>query len=435
MKYFLTIMPVHFQPVIDKWKIVLEKRYHEKFEEVKILNINNNEYCDKSIRSYRFLNKPQNYSSLNKYLSNSKRFKALVKSLLQKQKDLLILPYSTSNLFVSNKRVLILGPNSNLATYFDNKINAYKLFKKLKINTPKFHLIKNKSKYVVRKPFYISAAFSSGTDQSRLISNQNDYSNYLSRIKSINNAYPFISVDYIKNIKYFVETSCMVISDKKIEVLSILDEVKRGIACIGNIYPSTVSNIQKEKIIKISKKIGTYIAKKGYRGPFGCGFFITNDNILYVSDLNPRRQGFYMGDICISKTNIPKLELDIYQGNDSATNGYLDKKVCKCWAYSLVHADNFIKLKANCFKKRGIEELRKKGINFFSFYKKGVFFQRGSPFGYMTISDMFVNEEVFNKKKAHLIDNLTKVNSGSNLLWDRILYKLLSLYENKSSSI
>lgn len=435
MKYFLTILPIHFQPVIDKWKVVLEKRYHEKFEEIKILNIGSNGYYDKSIKSYRFLNKPQNYSSLNKHLSKNKQFKALVKSLLHKQKDLLILPYSTSNLFILNKGVFILGPNSNLATYFDNKINAYGLFKKLKINTPKFRLIINKSKYIVKNPIYITAAFSSGTDQSRLISNQNDYLDYLNKIEKINNPYPFISLDYVKDIRYFVETSCMVISDKKVEVLSILDEVKRGTACIGNIYPSIVSTNQKEKMIKISKKIGLYIAKKGYRGPFGCGFFITKDNVIYVSDLNPRRQGFYMGDVCISRANIPQLELNVYEGNNPIANNYLNKKVCKYWAYSLVYADRYIKLKANYFKKYTVERLQRKGTNFFSFYKKGDFFRRGVPFGYMTITDIFVNEKIFSKKKVGIIRNLTKANFGLSLLWDRILHKLLSFYENKSSSI
>lgn len=326
--YFFYIFPPQFIFLADLWASKLTKILGSDFEPIYIVS-NLNEYifeknnylllnC-KKIDSNGYDNYPKTsfditITDLNIQFSKSKRIKSIINLLLKKQKRVLIVPYTTSFLTIENKKVKIVGPNGHLATFLDNKINAYKIFRKININSPKYTIYKNINYIHADKidyPTYISATFSSGSSQGKVIRNQNDFDLFKKKLIPININRNIVLVEYIKKIKA-VESSAIVISKNNSVVLNIMDEISNDTICIGNIFPSKINQKMQDKIRKYTTRLGKYLSKLGFRGAFGCGFIIDKNNDIYLSDLNPRKQGFYIGDILFSKKNPIDLDIKIF---------------------------------------------------------------------------------------------------------------------------
>ncbi len=238
-----------------------------------------------------------------------------------------------------------------------------------------------------------------------------------------------VFVDFIEDIKYVVETSAIALSTKKIEVLSVLDEIKRNNACIGNIYPSKISENKQNTLIKITKKIGKHLAKSGFKGMFGCGFFITKKGLIYISDLNPRRQGFYMGDVSISNINIPKLEFDIFLSKKINSKLNLSKKKCKSWSYSLIFNNTFLKMIKNIINNLSIEKLGKKGIFFIPFYSQNNLIRPNNAIGCCILVDSINSKDEIIKVKSIILSSKFIVINGFFLLKE-LLFKKIFKNEN-----
>jgi hypothetical protein len=68
----------------------------------------------------------------------------------------------------------------------------------------------------------------------------------------------------------------------------------------------------KNQIIEVTQKIGTYLAKEGYRGLFGLDFLLNIEGELVVVDLNPRRQGGYGCNLlALNSLGIDLFELEL----------------------------------------------------------------------------------------------------------------------------
>jgi predicted ATP-grasp superfamily ATP-dependent carboligase len=363
-EYFLTTMTDRFEYANILWANTLRKKYRKEFKPIFIQNCKQNRFFTKE--NYIIVNKIidlerkklgkhdiiylEEYEDLNKEISESKTIKLLVDRLLKKQGRLFILDFTSSFLNFRNSKIVILGPDPKIVTKLDNKIEHIKIFKKLNVPRNKVKIYKSLDKIEKAPlPFYISAAYTSGGYESGPINNKKDMNKFKERLRKINKANPFIVARLIKDISTSPNTNAIVYGAGKTEVICVTDQILRGNRYLGNIYPSKASPKNKNKMIKVTKKIGNYLSRLGFRGVFGLDFIIDSKGNLYTVDLNPRRQGGYMCNLLMSKKiDITELELKVVLREKVGNFTYEDFLASFSWAHSKVkpHSENKVLLKA-----------------------------------------------------------------------------------------
>jgi len=373
-QYFFYIFNPAYSCLADLWAKELELKFNQKFRPIYIYPQNSIQcknldnyiiICPKADnlkKQYGFeLRATINPMEANMNLENSIFFKKIVKILEKKQDQIFLIPYTTSNLFLKSKKIKVIGPNSRVATYFDKKSNIYPVFRKLEIKHCDFKVYKKledifKEKHI-KYPYYLTCDFCSGSGQSAIIYRDEDLQKFKKLITDYNMIGKFTRCDFIEGKRIAVETSAYVLPSGRTIILSYLDEISKGIGFVGNIYPSKIDSSNKKKISEATIKIGDYLFKSGFVGAFGCGFIHTKKNEIYLSDLNPRKQAFYIGDVLLSKSNLIRLDLDNYLNNQriEVVDNFMVKYSQKPWIYYSIHTDS------DFFSKKKIEQ---KLVNF-----------------------------------------------------------------------
>ncbi len=92
--------------------------------------------------------------------------------------------------------------------------------------------------------------------------------------------------------------------------------IENGNRFTGSTFPSTATPEQREKMIAHTRTAGTWLAKQGYRGIFGCDYIITMDGGIRFLEINARKQGTTLEFCCTMEQalppntpNLPELEL------------------------------------------------------------------------------------------------------------------------------
>ena len=350
--YFFSLLTDRFEPLSDIWATELEKKFNKKFKPIYILPFIHNKLFEED--NYVVLNErlfslhkklgrkdiinliyPED---LNKQFCESPFIKNLTKKLLKKQGKLFILSFTSVWLDIKNPNIILLGPKPKVAERFDDKVEHIKTFKKLKLPVNKVEIYQNFEDLKKKRknyPFFLSATFSSGGFESKIIYTSEDLEIFYLNLRPINKKGSFIAASLIKDIVLAPNTNAMVIGKDDTKMICVSDQIMRDNRYMGNIYPSKA----KAKHLKIMRdatvRIGNYLSRFGFRGIFGCDFLITKQGKCFVTDLNPRRQGGYFCNVFMSKKiSIIDLEMKLVFGERIPEFKYEDFQVNYSWAHS-----------------------------------------------------------------------------------------------------
>lgn len=366
-EYFFTFLADRFEHLNDLWIKALENKFKKKFNPIYILSAKQNKFFPKE--NYLVINEKlaeikkklsknnviylQDYEDLNKEFSESYEIKELIEKLVKKQGRIFILGFTSAFLDIKNPNVIILGPNPELTTKLDDKIEHIKLFSELNVPRNKTRIynsikdIKENEKY----PFYISASYTSGGYESSTVYMEEDLDTFYSKLRQINKSKPLLVADLITNIKLSPNVNAIICGKNDTRIICVTDQLLRGNHYLGNIYPSAANDSKKDEIINVTKKIGNHLSKLGFRGLFGLDFIIDSNEKLYTIDLNPRRQGGYLCNVLMSKKiNIPEMELKLALGEKVPNFDYSDFQVNYAWAHSKIKPYFQNTRIINCFK-------------------------------------------------------------------------------------
>lgn len=349
--YFFSMLSDRFIPLVERWQKGLEKRFKKRFIPIYILPFYHNSLFEEE--NFIVLNEwleeihtqmkrtdimnliyPED---LNKQFSKSIEIKELMKQLLKKQDKVYVLSFTNVWFEIEDPNIVLLGPDPSIATYYDAKVEHYRTFEKLGLETVKTKVYKNiqdlrdnQKEY----PFFLSATYSSGGIESKAIFTPHDLDEYYSHLRPVNKAEPLITAEYLDDIVLAPNSSGIVTSETGVTVVCISDQILRNNLYMGNIYPSQVTPIHLESIKEMTLKVGAYLAKQGFRGLFGLDFLITHSGKCYPIDLNPRRQGGYYCNAMSSKRDLIELELAVIFNEPIPQIAYEDFQVDYCWAHS-----------------------------------------------------------------------------------------------------
>jgi predicted ATP-grasp superfamily ATP-dependent carboligase len=349
--YFFTMLSDRFIPLVERWQKGLEKRFKKKFKPIYILPFYHNHFFEEE--NYVVLNEwledihkqmkrtdimnliyPED---LNKQFSKSKEIKDLSQKLIKKQGKVFVLSFSDVWFDLDDPNMVLLGPDPSVAALYDAKIEHYRTFEKLGMETIETVVYKdiqelrdNQKGY----PFFLSAMYSSGGIESKAIFTDQDLDAYYSHLRPVNKEEPLIAARYIDDIVLAPNSSGIVTSETDVTVVCISDQILRNNQYMGNIYPSQAKKEHVEKIKEMTVAVGKYLAKQDFRGLFGIDFLITKSGKCYPVDLNPRRQGGYYCVAMSSKTDLIELELAVIFDEPIPKLSYEDFQVDYCWAHS-----------------------------------------------------------------------------------------------------
>jgi predicted ATP-grasp superfamily ATP-dependent carboligase len=399
-EYFFTLHGPRFEYMNNAMAESLGQKYGKEFRPIRILNAWPSKAYDKANyiilnkRGYKLANELKkkvvflpDYEDVNAEFSDDPFIKSIAKKLLEKQKTVFVYPFTTAFLEVAKPDFSVLGPNNELAKNLDNKINQLKLFNKLGLPCNKARIFNSKEDLLKHEyeivPSYISAAYTSGGNESGLIYSPEMLHEFLAKLRPINETNKFIVSDIFEDIVLAPNVNAVITSDEKVAILVLSDQILQGNRYLGNIYPSKVSEDNRTEIYNITKQIGKYLASQGYRGLFGCDFLINGNGQLVVVDLNPRHQGGYTCNglmLAAKGISLTDLELSVLLDEEvQIPQAQLDKKLGFAWSHSkIIPAEKGQEI-LNEYHKGSIEEpFSSIGESFVSeFYKKGSVFIEG----------------------------------------------------------
>lgn len=355
-EYFFTFLGERFEEATLLWKEALENHFQKKFTPIFIIPGKNNQYFRKT--NFIIINKrlsrikkdtgKKNFiflseqDDINEEFCNSYFIRNLIERLIKKQGRIFILPFTTTNLLLRSSKVIILGPDPDVATKYDSKIEHKLLFDKLKLSRNEIRIFENLEavrREMRRFPIFLSAAFSSGGHESRIIKNPAQITSFLRELRSINRTNKFIAARFIEDVVLSPNSNAIVVGRNKTIVNCISDQILRDHQYLGNIYPSKATKKCKNKIKMITEKVGNYLSRRGFRGIFGLDFIIDKRGAVFVTDLNPRRQGGYLCHIFAALQkgiDLVDLELRIYLNERVPHLTQEDFDLNYVWAHSKI---------------------------------------------------------------------------------------------------
>ncbi|HET9174198.1 MAG TPA: ATP-grasp domain-containing protein, partial [Candidatus Saccharimonadales bacterium] len=284
------------------------------------------------------------YEDVNQEFAQDPFILKIAKKLREKQDTVFVYPFTTAFLDLPTPDFTVLGSNNELAKQLDNKINQLKLFKRLGLPHNKARIFDSKEDLLEHEyeavPSYISAAYTSGGNESGLIYSPEMLHEFLAKLRLINKKNSFIVSDIFENIVLAPNVNSLVTGDGKVYTLVLSDQILQGNRYLGNTYPSVANENNRQEIYDITEKIGKYLAGQGYVGLFGLDFLINKAGELVVVDLNPRHQGGYSCNglaLTAKGLSLTDIELSVLLGEEvKLSQSELDEQLDFAWSHSKI---------------------------------------------------------------------------------------------------
>ncbi|MCH7828552.1 ATP-grasp domain-containing protein [Patescibacteria group bacterium] len=405
-EYFFSFLVDRFEYATLLWKEALQDRFQRPFEPIFVVSARSNQYFQKANflvmnqraqkvqrdtgeKNFIFLSENED---LNQEFSRSSYVKDFIRKLILKQKRVFLLPFTTTNLSFNSSKVIVLGPDSKVVTKYDNKVQHKLLFDKLGLSKNEVKIFKNLAavqRTVKQYPIFLSASFSSGGHESRIISNPAQIDSFSHELRGINRNNEFLVARFIEDVVLSPNTNAIVVGRNNTVVNCISDQILRSNQYIGNIYPSKATERHKGIMRKTTAVVGNYLSRKGFRGIFGLDFIIDKNGSVFPTDLNPRRQGGYLCHILSARSkgiDLIDLELRIFLHNDIPDISYPNFQVDYVWAHSKIKPYKSGQKITRVFaSKNPSTPFMKKGAAYKAmFYPKGYVFAGGNAGYYIT---------------------------------------------------
>jgi carbamoyl-phosphate synthase large subunit len=278
--------------------------------------------------------------------SASKKFKQKIFKIIKKNKINYILPLVTKELpfFSKHKEMIkrIFNCNVIVSDYktiktSNDKIELYKFFKKIKLQTPLFSVAKspsilkekikefiNKKKICVIKP-----GISNGSRGIRILKQENNElkkiindkpgnlelsANYFSNLLHMQKIPRYLISEYLPGTEISVDT---IIFNKKIYLILMRtrDRINSGISISGRF-------IYEKKVYKIIEKLASYL---DFYGPVGFQFKKNIKDIYHLIECNPRIQGSSMSSMAFN-INFAQQIINVISGKSKVTKKIFKNK-------------------------------------------------------------------------------------------------------------
>lgn len=243
-------------------------------------------------------------------VSENQQVRALVQKLLSRQGNLYIYMYESMPEMTLDAipGVSILGPDSNIASRLNSKVYQYQHLKKLvpvvdfAICSDLNDLIKTTDKLWPqwKDGIFVSLEYSAAGANSIIARSSRDI---IERFHEENETY-LISRNIPHN--YDPTVLAVVANEKDIYIAGVADQrIERGTRFTGSTFPTRLSGETVGALNTITRIVGKWLVKEGYRGIYGCDFLVDHQEKVFFLEVNARKQGTTMEFCCTLEQNLP----------------------------------------------------------------------------------------------------------------------------------
>jgi len=418
--YFFSLLGPRFDVMNRRMGKSLAKRFGGEWKPINIYNaMPNKQYREDAFllvnngeediweRAGRYTIRLPEYEDLNQLFVSSAVVSAAVERLQAQQSCIPVYSFTSSFFDATDKRFTLLGPDPGIATHYDSKINHYRLFEQLGLPAIPGRVLSAREfdRHIKEMiPCFVSSTFTSGGNESRYVFDQRDWQALRGQLRKVNRNAPILATTLLDPIAYSLNVNVLVADRDATHTLVVSRQIMRGRRYLGNLYPANISKEMEREIVRITQRVGDALSQEGFRGLFGLDFLVDMDGVVYVVDLNPRRQGGYACNaLALEQMGVSLTDHELACALDGVTTlnaSYEAMQFPHAWAHSKVRPERSGSLWHNVHK-GSLEDVFAKAPHKFTtlFYEPGSFFFDGC-IGYIAASGDIRDVEVFAYKRS-----------------------------------
>ncbi|MDD5086509.1 MAG: ATP-grasp domain-containing protein [Candidatus Nanoarchaeia archaeon] len=348
--YLLYIGNINFAETSNYLIERLERKYNKKVELIKVLpNLPHNDYRDNIIIVNEKIMKDEKYSKLierylsekspynpvfhihqgqiNEQASKNKYVKKIAEDILANQDELYVNTFNTDRMSLQKKyeEVKLIGPDPEVFSYFNNRLNQRESIEKTKIPIPYGFSVRSMDELIG----IYKKKFKNNYDGKAFVSSKTSYGGTgcvkVSALDDILKSEKLIKKNefVISEFLDVQNSPCsfgIVVDEEKTIFVNSADQVMDGFKYNGTIFPSCTSEKNKKNMENYTYEIGNILGKKGFRGFFGVDFVVDDKDKLYFVEINPRKVGSVLMSMNAHKIKNPN-KVSLQEMEFLATNG------------------------------------------------------------------------------------------------------------------
>jgi hypothetical protein len=243
-------------------------------------------------------------------VSQNRGVRALVQELLARQGNLYIYMYESMPEMTLDAipGVSILGPDSYIAARLNSKIYQYQHLKKL-VPVVDFDICRGLSDLIKttdklwpqwKDGIFVSLEYSAAGANSIIA---HSFRDIVERFHEEHETY-LISRNIPHN--YDPTVLAVVANEKSVYIAGVADQrIEKGTRFTGSTFPTRLSGETVNTLNTITRIVGKWLVKEGYRGIYGCDFLVDHQEKVFFLEVNARKQGTTMEFCCTLEQNLP----------------------------------------------------------------------------------------------------------------------------------
>lgn len=244
-------------------------------------------------------------------VSESPQVKELIHYILESQSHLFIYMYeSLCQLSLDEMdNVTILGPDKEIARQMNNKTLQMTQLKEV-VPVVDFKICNGIGElFHTCKPLwdlwedgiFVTQEYSAAGINSILAHSEKDIETKFQDLDV-----PYLVTRYVPHISD-PTVLAVVASEDEVYIAGVADQrIEGSNRFTGSVFPSSLPGDQLHQLKEYTRKVGCWLAGRGYRGIFGCDYIVTEDGDIFFLEINARKQGTTLEFCCMLEQMLPK---------------------------------------------------------------------------------------------------------------------------------
>ena len=243
-------------------------------------------------------------------VSESGQVRSLIRQILRRQDHVYLYMYESLTQMTLDdiNGVSILGPDKHVAATVNNK--RYQLTHLAdQVPLVPFHLCSGYADLLKTTDslwnswtngIFVTKEYSAAGINSTVAANRKDIEN-----KFQGQDVPYIISRYIPHV-LDPTVLAVVAAEDQIFIAGVADQcIENKNQFTGSVFPTRATPAQIRELEQHTRAAGTWLARQGYRGIFGCDYIITDTGDIRFLEINGRKQGTTLEFCCTLEQHLP----------------------------------------------------------------------------------------------------------------------------------
>ncbi|MBW2492903.1 MAG: ATP-grasp domain-containing protein [Deltaproteobacteria bacterium] len=243
-------------------------------------------------------------------VSKNRRIHSLIKRLLNRQEHIYIYMYESIPEMTLDETpgISILGPDKHIAKQLNSKIYQYQHLKNI-LPVVDFRICHGFDSLIQTAQtlyeswhdgLFVCQEYSAAGVNSIIAQGIDDIKNKFNAPDK-----PYLISRFIPH-EHDPTVLAVVAGEADVYIAGVADQrIEQGTRFTGSVFPSVLDKKIIARLQDYTRMIGRWLARKGYRGIFGCDFLVDHNDEIFFLEINARKQGTTLEFCCTLEQSLP----------------------------------------------------------------------------------------------------------------------------------